>query len=100
MSDQLTQRRRGYVDGLHRRRAHADTSRFLSCGQCTDTWTCRCYDGPVTDKHAEAAVAAIQHLDVAGTPGLLDEDTCRAMWRIGFRDLAVEVYNRSQGLVA
>jgi hypothetical protein len=45
-------------------------------------------------------VAAIQHLDRFGTPGLLDADTCRAMWRIGFRDLAVEVYDRSYGVVA
>ena len=45
-------------------------------------------------------MTAIEHLDRIGTPGLLDGDTCRAMWRIGFRDLAVEVYNRSQGLVA
>jgi hypothetical protein len=56
----------------------------------------RC-DGAVSDHQAEAAVAAVAHLDELGTPGLLDERTCRAMWRIGHRALAEAVHRRTAG---
>jgi len=85
---------------LRRRREAANRSVPQACG-CHDPWTCKHYsDRYVTDKEAEAAVAAIDHLDMVGTPGLLDIDTCQALWRIGFRDLAVKVHGRSSGLAA
>ena len=51
----------------------------------------------VSDHMAEAAVAAIRQLDALGSPGLLDERNCRAMWRIGYRQLAVDVHRRTSG---
>ncbi|EUA05229.1 hypothetical protein I547_3087 [Mycobacterium kansasii 824] len=46
------------------------------------------------------AVAAIEHLDAHGYPGLADYRTCRGMWRIGQRALAVAVHRRTSGEVA
>jgi hypothetical protein len=94
MSDQLEQRRRGYLA----------SRRMTPLGPCgcirhPDVDKHRC-DQQVTDVQAEAAAAAIRHLQMVGAPGLLDDDTCRAMWRIGFRELAAEVCNRSKGLCA
>jgi hypothetical protein len=59
----------------------------------------RCQTG-ISDLQAEAAAAAIAHLDELGTPGLLDRDTCQALWRIGYRDMAAEVHAWSMGLTA
>jgi hypothetical protein len=85
---------------LRRRRVASWRLPPLDCG-CRDPWTCKHYrDAYISDKQADAAVAAIEHLDLVGTPGLLDVDTCRAMWRIGFRDLAVEVDARTRGSAA
>jgi hypothetical protein len=85
---------------LRRRRAASYRCTPLDCGH-RDPWPCKHYRDPyVSDKQAEAAVAAIEHLDLVGTPGLLDVNTCRAMWRVGFRDLAVAVDARTRGLVA
>lgn len=53
--------------------------------------------GEISDHMAESAVAAIAHLDSLGTPGLLNERTCRALWRIGRRDLAIAVHRRTAG---
>jgi hypothetical protein len=53
--------------------------------------------GEISDNMAEAAVAAVSLLDQLGTPGLLDERMCRAMWRIGHRRLAVAVHRRTAG---
>jgi hypothetical protein len=94
MSDHLHQRRRGYA-------ASRRMPPLAPCGciRHPEVDRHRC-DSAISDKQAEAASAAIQHLDEVGTPGLLDEDTCRAMSRIAFRDLAIEVYDRSKGLVA
>jgi hypothetical protein len=68
---------------------------------------CGCVRDPDVDRHrcggeisnhmAEAAVTAINHLDQLGTPGLLDERSCRAMWRIGHRNLAEAVHRRTGG---
>ena len=54
-------------------------------------------DGEISDNMAEAAIAAIVLLDQLGTPGLLDERTCRAMWRIGHRRIATAVHRRTAG---
>jgi hypothetical protein len=59
----------------------------------------RCGSG-VSDLQAEAAAAAIQHLNSLGTPGLLDAETCKALRRNGFTALAADVYARSKGLAA
>jgi hypothetical protein len=69
------------------------------CGRCVrdpDLDRHRCGD-EISDVQAEAAVAAIQLLDQLGTPGLLDDRTCRAMWRIGHRRLATAVHRRTAG---
>jgi hypothetical protein len=82
---------------LRRRRAASYRCPPLDCS-CRDPWPCKHYRDPyISDKQAEAAVAAIEHLDLVGTPGLLDERTCRAMWRVGRRDLAVAVQRRTAG---
>lgn len=82
---------------LKRRRAAERRLPPQECG-CRDPWTCKHYrDSYVSDKQAAAAVAAIQHLGDAGMAGMLDRDTCRAMWRIGFRGLAAEVDARARG---
>jgi len=91
MSDQLRQRRRGY----------AASRRMTPLGPCgcirhpeVDRHRC---DAQISDVQAEAATAAIQHLNSIGAPGLLDGDTCRAIWRIGHRDLAVRCYGYATG---
>jgi hypothetical protein len=53
--------------------------------------------GEISDNMAEAAVAAVVLLDQLGTPGLLDDRTCRAMWRIGHRRIATAVHRRTAG---
>jgi hypothetical protein len=53
--------------------------------------------GEISDNMAEAAVAAVVLLDQLGTPGLLDERTCRAIWRIGQHRIATAVHRRSAG---
>lgn len=57
----------------------------------------RC-DGEISDHMAEAAIAAVAHLDRLGIPGLLDTRTCRDIWRLGFRRLAHQVHRRSSGV--
>jgi hypothetical protein len=72
------------------------------CGRCVrdpDYDRHRCGD-EISDRMAEAAVAAVELLDGMGLPALLDDRTCRAVWRVGRRDLAVESYRRSHGEVA
>jgi hypothetical protein len=54
----------------------------------------RCSD-EITDVMVEAAVAAIEHLGLHGTPGLLDVDMCKAMWRRGYPRLAVDCATRA-----
>jgi hypothetical protein len=93
MNDQLAQRRRGYL-------ASRRTTPLGPCGciRYPEVDKHRC-ESQISDAQADAAVAAIQHLDGLGTPGLLSNDTCRALWRKGFRDLAIEVDERTRGLV-
>lgn len=69
-----------------------------SCGcvRAPDYDRHRC-DGEISDHMAEAAATALLHLDQLGAPGLLDARTCRAMWRIGHRRLAVAVHARTSG---
>lgn len=94
MSDQLTQRRQGWI--ASRRMPPLEP---CGCIRHPEVDKHRCGKA-ISDKQAQAAVAAIEHLADVGTPGLMDRDTCRAMWRIGSRDLAVQVDARTQGLVA
>ncbi|WP_156434369.1 hypothetical protein [Mycobacterium sp. IS-1590] len=94
MTDQLSQRRRAWL--ASRRMPPLEP---CGCIRHPEVDRHRCGNA-ISDKQAEAAAAAIEHLDEMGTPGLLDRDTCRAMWRIGSRDRAVEVDARTQGLVA
>jgi hypothetical protein len=56
----------------------------------------RCGD-EISDHMAEAAVAAIERLEQLDTPGLLDDRTCRAMWRRDYRDLSVRCYRYATG---
>lgn len=69
----------------------------LPCGHYGDPhrpcWRCE----PITDRQAEAAADAIEHLDAHGLPGLADSRTCRGLWRIGRRDLATAVHRRTTG---
>jgi hypothetical protein len=94
MSDQLSQRRRGYL-------ASRRLPPLAPCGciRHPEADRHRC-SSQITDVQAEAAAAAIVHLDSVGTPGLLDQNTCQALWRIGHRDMAHEVHARTQGLIA
>lgn len=75
--------RRGRVELLCGHRADP----FVGCLRCE----------PVSDVQAEAAVDALETLDRHGVPGLADTPTCRALWRIGRRDLALAVHRRTSG---
>jgi len=83
-----------------RRRRAAIRSTVISTCSCSirdpdvDKHTC---GHEITDVQAAAAVAAVILLDQLGTPGLLDERTCRAMHRIGHRKLAAAVHRRTAG---
>ncbi len=73
---------------------------LLLCGCIGDPHAgCHRHDhsGDISDVQAEGAVTAIEHLDALGTPGLLDDRTCRAMRRIGHRALAEAVHRRTTG---
>jgi hypothetical protein len=84
-----------------------NTRRFVASRRMAPIPPCGCVRDPDVDRHrcdgeisermAEAAVAAAMHLDQLGTPALLDEQTCRAMWRIGYRNLAEAVHRRTAG---
>jgi hypothetical protein len=92
-------RRYDRLAGNVRRRAHATRSNPLGdCGCIGDPEVDRhrCGD-EITDVMAEAAVSAVVHLDQLGTPALLDNRTCRAMWHIGHRKLSVAVHRRTAG---
>lgn len=54
--------------------------------------------GEISDVMADGAVAAVMHLDRLGTPGLLDDRTCRAVWRIGHPAVAEAVHRRTVGV--
>jgi hypothetical protein len=85
--------------GKARRRGHALRSVPLgacSCVRDPDVDRHRC-GGEISDKMAQAAVAAIAELDALGTPGLLDRETCRAMYRLGYHRLALDVHRRTSG---
>ncbi len=98
----ITQPRHG--DGLAAmRRRRADKQRRPPLGTCscirdplTDRHRC---NGEISDKMAQAAVAAIHTLDAFGTPGLLDRQTCEAIYRLGYRRLALDVHRRSTGQI-
>ncbi|WP_156752161.1 hypothetical protein [Mycobacterium sp. ACS1612] len=49
---------------------------------------------------AEAAVAAVVHLDRLGTPAILDGGTCDRIRRLGYHQLAASVHRRSAKLAA
>ena len=62
--------------GASRRRAAS----LLPCGHIGDPHAaCHRCSCEISDHMAEAAVAAVLHLDQLGTPGLLDDRTCRAL---------------------
>ncbi|ODR23501.1 hypothetical protein BHQ23_04560 [Mycobacterium gordonae] len=71
---------------------------LLDCGHRADPhapcWRC----GEITDRQAEAAAEAIDHLDAQGLPALADTKTCRGLARIGRRDLASAVHRRTAGV--
>jgi hypothetical protein len=83
-----------------RRRDAAKRLTPLDCCQCRDPYTCRCHDGPMSDRQAEAAAAALFHLERIGLSGLADPRTCKALWKAGFRTVAEDVNAKTQGLVA
>lgn len=45
--------------------------------------------GDITDVQADGAAAALDHLAQLGYPGIVDINTCRAIWRRGLRAQAV-----------
>lgn len=78
-----------------RRRAAAVRSAPISSCSCNirdpEVDKHRCGSG-ITDKQADGAVAAAQHLAAAGIPGLFDVELCRAMFRRGHHQLAVRCF--------
>ena len=87
--------------------SNAGKRRFGASRRMTPTPPCGCIrdpedhrhrcDGEISDHAADAAAAAVAHLNRLGTPGLLDERSCRAMWRVGHRTLAEAVHRRTAG---
>ncbi|MFP1155537.1 hypothetical protein ACK280_26215 [Mycobacterium sherrisii] len=53
--------------------------------------------GDIIDVQIDAAAAALNHLATLGFPGIVDMPMCRALWRRGYRELAVEYANRRRG---
>ena len=63
-------------------------------------WTCHCFDGPMSDRRADAAIDTAEYLEELGIPGIFNQDECRAMWRRGRRDLSVQCYRYATGNAA
>jgi hypothetical protein len=85
-----------------RRRAAAVRSTVISTCPCIrdpEVDRHRCVGG-ITDKMAEAAVVAAEHLQLLDTPGLFDRSTCQAMWRAGHHELAAESFRYTHGEAA
>lgn len=83
------------AEQLRRRRTTSRRLSLLACG-CTDPWPCRCRDNPApTGREVDAAAAALTRLDALGVPGLLDRETCRAMYRRGYRRLSAQCATRA-----
>jgi hypothetical protein len=85
-----------------RRRGAAVRSTVISTCSCirdpeVDRHRC---GGGITDKLAEAAVMAAEHLASVGLPGMFDVDTCRSMWRMGQHRLAAECFSYASGEAA
>ena len=95
-SDSHTTLAQEYIAGLRRRRNASYRLPVLDHGH-SDPWQ-PWRPEVISDVQADAAVAAIEHLDQICTPGLLDIDMRRALWRRGYRDLAVDVHRRSAGV--
>jgi hypothetical protein len=85
-----------YIAGLRRRRNASYRLPVLDHGH-SDPWQ-PWRPEVISDVQADAAAAAVKHLDQICTPGLLDIDMRRALWRRGYRDLAVDVHRRSAGV--
>lgn len=87
-----------------RRRAYAASRRMTPLSPCG----CIRYPGPdrhrckqeMTEVQAIAAIAAAQHLQMLGTPGLFDRTACRAMHQLGYQDLAYRSFEYSHGEAA
>lgn len=85
----------------------ANARRYGASRRMPPTSRCGCIRDPEYDRHtcgreisdhqAEAAAAAIIRLDALGFPGLLDDSTCRTMYRVGYRHLATNVHRRTAG---
>ncbi|MCV7237706.1 hypothetical protein [Mycolicibacterium celeriflavum] len=72
---------------LRRRRAYAHTCRFISCGRCTDPWTCRCWNpDEITDRYVDGYRDAAQHLLDQGLTPAPNVLALRVMWRRGGDD--------------
>ncbi len=86
----------------------ANAGRFAASRRMVPLPPCSCIHDPDVDRHrcadqisdqlAHAAVTAVAHLNRLGTPALLDDRTCRAMWRIGYHRLAEAVHRRTAGV--
>lgn len=77
----------GYVAGMKRRRAYADTAGRLTCGRCTDPWTCRCYNpDQITERYVDGYRDAAESLLAQGLPPAPNIQAMRMMWRRGGHD--------------
>lgn len=76
-----------YVAGIRRRRAYADKASLLSCGRCTDPWTCRCREAqPINDQYVDGYRDAAKHLLAQGLTPAPNVDAMRILWRRGGDD--------------
>lgn len=67
---------------LRRRRIHADNCRLLDCGNCTDPWTCRCWEpDQITDQYVDGYRDAVEHLLSQGLAPAPDLRALRILWR-------------------
>ena len=60
----------------------------------------RCNSDEVTEAQAWAAVAAAEHLNMLGTPGVFDRTSCEAMLKTGNKELAIEAFRYAHGEAA
>lgn len=74
---------------LSRRRRASQRLPPLVC-RCPDPWIHKCQDREPSERDVDAAAAALTLLHSLGTPGLLDRQTCLAVYRRGG-------YRRSSG---
>lgn len=73
------------IDAWKRRHAAARRVPPLDCG-CSDGWTCRCSEPPLSDKRIDGGRDAALHLLAVGRVPLLEVEVIRALWRRGGTD--------------